>query len=132
MDTRVSLKRILCWTDKLLSYRLALMITFFLFLVVGLLALTPLAKALLKPLATNWADHFLAFACISFFIPTVKPKYALRVAACCLVYGGAIEVLQPFVHRHADWSDFLADSLGIIFGVSSGLIFYLMRKDSVS
>ena len=44
----------------------------------------------------------------------------------CVLYGGLIEIMQDtiFIHRSADWFDFLANSIGAI----AGLLVYLISR----
>ncbi len=50
--------------------------------------------------------------------------YPLNISA---IYGGSIEMLQNavFVNRGADWSDFIANVLGSVFGI---LAFFLLKS----
>jgi len=49
-----------------------------------------------------------------------------------IVFGGAIELIQPYVNRQGEWQDFLADAIGALIGVAIGLVaqsVYLDRID---
>lgn len=39
-----------------------------------------------------------------------------------ILWGGAIELLQPYVNRNGEWLDFAANSLGVVFGVCVGML----------
>ena len=85
------------------------------------------------------AVHFLMYACFAFaciwgyrqqFIANgaaYQKKALLLTLAISIAYGGLTELLQEFLvpKRTGDWLDFLADSLGTVFGV---LIFYLLCR----
>ena len=125
---RVNLKRVLLVIDALLSYRVALLITLLLVLIIGSLALTPTSRLFLHPPENDFINHFLAFCSLSFFISTVRPRDAFWLAPMCLLYGATIEILQPFVNRYGEWSDFFADCIGTVAGVALGAGFFSMRK----
>ena len=69
--------------------------------------------------------HVLAFAVLAFPIPLVRPSWAIWVAIAVVAYGGAIELIQPAFGRHAEFLDFVADSIGAVIG--AGLGFALSR-----
>jgi len=66
--------------------------------------------------------HFAAFAVLVLPLNWVRPGWWASMAVTALLYGGAIELLQPMVGRTAEWGDLLADGLGIITGLIPGLI----------
>lgn len=45
-----------------------------------------------------------------------------------IAFGGAIEIIQPYVNRKGEWGDFWADTIGAVIGVSIGLTLgYIFR-----
>ncbi len=63
--------------------------------------------------------HALAFTVLTLLLSLAHPtlSVALRVAAL-LAYGLVMEALQSFTtYRSAEWSDLLADTLGILLGL---------------
>jgi len=42
-----------------------------------------------------------------------------------MLYGGMIELVQPFVNRYGEWLDFFANTAGMMIGVLLGR---LLRK----
>ena len=62
------------------------------------------------------AEHFLAFYCLTLLavvaFPTRPPVW---IGLTLSAFGGLIEIVQglPFVHRDADWRDWIADSVAI-------------------
>ena len=58
--------------------------------------------------------------CSLLFIIAIKKSQSFFTAmiyfACCIVYGGLLEIMQAkvFSHRGADWQDFAANSFGAL------------------
>ena len=51
-----------------------------------------------------------------------ESPHALRwLIPFALIFGGAIELIQPLVNRAGEWADFWADGIGIGVGVAPGL-----------
>ena len=48
-----------------------------------------------------------------------------------LVFGAAIELVQPFVGRSAELVDFVADIVGVACGLALGLILRMRRIKSL-
>jgi len=48
-----------------------------------------------------------------------------------LVFGAAIELVQPFVGRSAELVDFVADIVGVACGLALGLILRMQRIKSL-
>ena len=60
------------------------------------------------------AAHFIAFGLILWSVGVLFRRLPrLWAAALVLASGAAVEVIQSFVGRDADWGDLLADALGI-------------------
>lgn len=85
--------------------------------------LAVLTLALLPPATpmptTGWdkTNHLLAFSTLWVLGRQAYPARPGRLIAGLLVYGALIELLQAMTpHRLADWSDLLADALGMALG----------------
>jgi VanZ family protein len=88
---------------------------------ITLLSLTPLAHLPDAP-GSDKAHHLIAYAALSFPIAARGgPKWMLLLPFFIL-WGGAIELLQPYVNRYAEWFDFAANSLGVLLGAGVGLL----------
>lgn len=60
------------------------------------------------------AGHFLSFYVLTLLFCLALPRTPrLAIAVLLLVGGGAIEVVQGFVGRDADWKDWIADLMGV-------------------
>ncbi len=66
--------------------------------------------------------HFIAFAVFALPVSLRRPRSAWKIFLVALIFGGAIELIQPYVNRSRDIFDFRADALGAAFGMAIGLI----------
>lgn len=83
--------------------------------------LTPQQGAPLGP----WSDkiyHFVAFAILVMPTAIIYKRALFWVVPAALLFGGAIEIIQPYVGRQGDFADFFADALGVLFGAAAGLL----------
>ena len=77
--------------------------------VIGLATLTPVEKLTVVS-GSDKLYHLLSFAILTFTIAMVRPKAVRWILILSLIFGGAIELLQPFVNRSCEFADFLADA----------------------
>jgi VanZ family protein len=63
-------------------------------------------------------QHFGAFGALAFVGGLTWPAHVPWVIFGVVLYGGAIEVVQPQVGRSGEWSDWIADLLGALSGGS--------------
>ena len=76
-----------------------------------------------EPELTDKIIHLIAFTALSFQF-TQKGRFGLfPIFVCCISFGGLSELIQPFFNRTADWSDWIADGIGVTIGISIGLIY---------
>ncbi len=71
------------------------------------------------------ATHFVGyFLLTTWFTGVARRSRYLVVGASLVVFGGVLEIAQGLMHegRTADWSDFLANTLGIATGVTLALL----------
>ncbi len=75
--------------------------------------------------------HFSAYALLSFL--ALATRGTLRsfaaMALAILVYGGVIEILQPYVNRYMETGDFIANTLGTLGGA---MLAYGLRRYHVA
>tara|TARA_B100000315_G_scaffold45852_2_gene40654 strand:+ start:1785 stop:1982 length:198 start_codon:yes stop_codon:yes gene_type:complete len=57
-----------------------------------------------------------------------RPRAAILVFPLSVLYGGLIEIIQPYVNRLAEWEDFFADTAGAITGTTIGLAIFFNKK----
>ena len=65
--------------------------------------------------------HFVAFAALVFPSALLFARSLVWTLPGALIFGGAIELTQPYVGRMGEGADFLADALGVSFGATLGL-----------
>ena len=60
----------------------------------------------------------------------ISKKTYTVICLFCVVYGGMIEILQErfFYPRTGDWWDWIADCLGVVFGISVTILLWKVRK----
>jgi len=70
--------------------------------------------------------HVLAFGTVSLLAALFKPRAVWFVAPVGMIYGGAIELAQPYFGRSADWMDVRANAVGVGLGLAAGLFLRLV------
>ena len=101
-----------------------------------LIVTTVLTVAMLWPLeapppAPEGSDklvHFIAFAALAFPLARTGRVGLLPVFIGASAFGGAIELIQPSFNRSADMNDWVADTVGVIFGIGLGLLYRRLRR----
>ena len=64
----------------------------------------------------SFAHHLLAYASLMFPAGLRKPCNLLLVGLFFIGWSGAIELIQPYVNRYAEWWDLLANGVGVLSG----------------
>ncbi|MFV0515662.1 MAG: VanZ family protein [Jhaorihella sp.] len=105
----------------------ALGVTAVLAVAIGLLTLLPLAAPPGMPGADK-SHHVIAFAALTLPCALLHPRLLVWLLPAAVLYGGAIEIVQPSVGREGEWADFLADALGAGFGTAAGFALRLLLK----
>ena len=54
--------------------------------------------------------------------PRKKPNKWVLFIFLFIIFGGVIEMIQPYVNRYGEWLDFLANTTGVIFGFFLGVV----------
>jgi len=101
-------------------------------LVILALALAP-SEAVFS--ATGWdkTNHLLAFSVLALLGFRAYPGRWTRVILGLLAYGGLIEIFQSFTpDRAAEWSDVLADSVGLGLGYAVQILASILIRRSSS
>lgn len=89
-------------------------VTLVLAVIIAVLTLAPMPSG--GPAGSDKLYHVLAFACLAFPLPLVRPRWTVWVILGVIAYGGVIEMIQPFFGRQAEWADLVADGVGAILG----------------
>ena len=91
-------------------------------ILIGLATLTPVEK-LPDVSGSDKLYHLISFAILTLPIAVIRPKALWVIFILSVVYGGAIEVLQPLVNRNCELADFLADAGGVALGLAMSKAF---------
>ena len=77
------------------------------------------------------AAHLIAFALLAIPLNLVTYPRWLLLNTGFVLFGGAIEFIQPFIGRHGEWLDLGADMIGVVGGllVARGLHLLIGRGD---
>ncbi len=101
--------------------QLGLVAGFILAAVVGVLTLTPVpAPQVPQGFQFDKVYHLIAFAAVVFPVIATGPRRWVWVVPLAMVYGGAIEIIQPYVNRERELMDFVANCLGVMLGTLAG------------
>ena len=96
-------------------------VTILLLLVIAFLSLYPLPK-LPEFHGTDKTHHLFAYFLLAFPTGLQKPNKWVLFILLFIIFGGVIEVIQPYVNRYGEWLDFLANTIGVIFGFFVGVV----------
>ncbi|WP_160144541.1 VanZ family protein [Pseudogemmobacter humi] len=106
---------------------LAILATLLAALATGVATLTPVA-ALPAVGGSDKLHHMLAFTVLALPVALLRPRWMLQTALALALYGGLIELVQPFVGRSRDLMDWLANLAGIATGSLTGLALRLLLR----
>ncbi len=91
-------------------------IALFTLVCIATLSLLP-ADVLPKVRGVDKTHHFLAYIALAFPVALRQPKHWQIIIFSFFVVSGVIELIQPYVNRHGEWLDLLANGLGLLTGV---------------
>lgn len=101
--------------------RYSLIIGIFLLGLTTLLSLIPLPELPEVP-GSDKTHHFMAYGSVAFFMALGKPKKIWLYFLLTILWSGGIEMIQPYVNRHGEWLDLLANSTGVLIGWAISMI----------
>ena len=64
--------------------------------------------------------HVIAFTCFVLPMILVSPRYWRMMVTYSLIFGGMIELAQPYVNKASDPMDLLANAVGAVIGIAMG------------
>ena len=96
-------------------------ITIFILLSITFLSLYPVQK-LPELSGGDKTHHFVAYFLLALPTGLIKPKKWILFILFFIIFGGIIEIIQPYVNRYGEWLDFFANTIGVITGFFAGLI----------
>jgi VanZ family protein len=103
----------------------ALVLTAALAVIIAMLTLMPVTVPDAIP-GTDKIYHLISFAALVLPCAIFYPRALLWILPTAILFGGAIEIIQPSVGRHGEWADFYADTLGVVAGAILGLCTHLL------
>ena len=109
---------------KYLDIPLTLMVT----LILTVAMLWPLNQTPPTPNGSDKLVHLIAFAALAFPLARTSRIGLLPVFIGASAFGGVIELVQPSFNRSADVNDWIADVVGVIFGIGCGLFYRRLRR----
>jgi VanZ family protein len=90
---------------------------------VGIIAIGILTPAAQLPEApgSDKLHHIIGFFALCLPLALSQTIKMWKLAAWTLAFGGAIELMQPYINRSGEWADVLADGIGIALAIGLGL-----------
>ena len=82
---------------------------------ITVLSLYPHASLPAVP-GTDKIHHLIAYAVLVFPTALRRPHRWHFIMLFFILCGGMIELIQPYVNRHGEWLDMLANTSGVILG----------------
>ena len=79
------------------------------------------------PAGSDKIVHFIAFAALAFPLARTGRFGLMPVFIGASAFGGAIELIQPTFNRSADVNDWVADIIGVLLGITGGLMYRRIR-----
>ena len=64
--------------------------------------------------------HIVSYGVVALPISIIRPRFWLVFLLFVIIWSGAIELIQPFVNRYAEWLDLLANLAGVMIGLMAG------------
>ena len=98
------------------------LVTIVLLLAIAFLSLYPLSKLPEVP-GTDKTRHLVAYFFLALPAGLKKPNNYVLYIFLFIIFGGIIEIVQPYVNRYCEWLDFFANTMGVFFGFFVGMIF---------
>ena len=90
-------------------------ITLALLSAITVVSLYPHASLPVVP-GTDKSHHLIAYAVLVFPTALRRPHRWRLIMLFFILCGGMIELIQPYVNRHGEWLDMLANTSGVILG----------------
>ena len=96
-------------------------VTIFLLLVIAFLSLYPLPK-LPEFQGTDKTYHLVAYFFLALPLGLKKPNKWVLFIFLFIIFGGVIEMIQPYVNRYGEWLDFFVNTIGVFIGFFAGVV----------
>ena len=70
---------------------------------------------------TDKTYHLIAYFLLALPLGLKKPNKCILIIFLFIIFGGVIEVIQPYVNRYGEWLDFFANTMGVLSGFFAGV-----------
>lgn len=87
---------------------------------ITMLTLLPLPAPPLDTQSDDKFYHVMAFVALVLPVAATARRAQVWIVPAALLFGGAIELVQPLVNRSRELADFLADAAGVLLGALIG------------
>ncbi|WP_093164555.1 hypothetical protein [Aliiruegeria lutimaris] len=81
------------------------------------------SASLPTPPGNDKVHHLIGFAALTFPAGLLYQRSLIWVLPFAILFGGMIEIIQPFVGRHREVADFVAGTAGALVGAGIGWTF---------
>ena len=84
----------------------------------------------LAQLVWDKAEHFIAYFGLTLLASLAwgLRRSLVLVLAAMVALGGALEIIQSFVGRDAEWGDFFANDLGALTGLIAAMVYLAIPR----
>ena len=105
--------------QKTVSIVIGSTVTIILFVIITLLSVAPIRlSGSFGPISVDKAYHVLAYFCLVFPLPILRPRLTIWVALGIMIFGGLIELVQHLFGREPSLGDFIANMIGAFVGAA--------------
>ena len=103
--------------QKLIPIVIGSTVTIVFLVIITLLSLVPIPlSGSFGPVGVDKVYHVVAYFCLVFPVPLVRPRLTAWVVLGVIACGGLIELIQHLFGRQASLGDFVANGIGAIVG----------------
>lgn len=91
-------------------------------------SLLPLPELTEMP-GTDKAHHLIGYGVLAFLATWNRrtPASWLTITALIILLGGVIELVQPYVNRYGELTDFAANTIGALIGLAGSILLQRLR-----
>ena len=94
-------------------------------------SLLPLSQLPDAP-GSDKTHHLLAYAALAYPACLRKPTGWKAIILSFALYGGLIEIFQPYTNRHGEWLDFIANTTGLLIGCVLAFSTNKLQENSIN
>ena len=95
--------------------------TSLIFIIITFLSLYPLQEQPSIP-GSDKIHHLIAYSALAIGVGLRRPSNYIFIIVFFSFYSGLIEIIQPYVNRFREVEDFLFNNLGILIGLTLGIV----------